>query len=62
MQIEAESTIHETLAAVTAHVPVDRCWVAPSTALQHLPYHTAVDKLTALTAAAHTFVQMEVPV
>jgi methionine synthase II (cobalamin-independent) len=62
VRIESKTAIHEALAAVTAHVPVERCLAAPSTALQHLPYHTALDKLNALTAAAHAFAGMEVPV
>jgi 5-methyltetrahydropteroyltriglutamate--homocysteine methyltransferase len=62
VQIEPETAIQETLRAVTAHVSAWRCLAAPSTALQYLPYHTAIDKLAALATAAHSFVAAEVPV
>ena len=50
---EPEDALRETLAAVTACVPVGRCLAAPSTALQYLPRRAAFEKLAALSRAAH---------
>jgi 5-methyltetrahydropteroyltriglutamate--homocysteine methyltransferase len=55
IRIETEAELHETLTAITATVPVERCWAAPSTALLYLPRHAAFEKLTALAKTAHAF-------
>ncbi len=55
IRVESDAELHETLNAITAIVPAERCWAAPSTALLHLPRHAAFDKLTTLARAAHTF-------
>ena len=55
IRVESEAELHETLNAITAVVPAERCWAAPSTALLHLPRHAAFAKLTTLARAAHTF-------
>ena len=51
--IESPAEIRETLAAITAHVPAERCLAAPNTGLHYLPRHAAFAKLGALVAAAH---------
>jgi len=61
-QIRVEETpqLQELLATITAHVPADRCWAAPSTALLYLPRHAAFEKLAVLAQAAHSFKPAEV--
>lgn len=54
IRIESESELHEILRALTAAVPAENCWAAPSTALLHLPRHAAFEKLATLARAAHT--------
>ena len=55
IRIETEPELHETLRALTAAVPAENCWAAPSTALLHLPRHAAFEKLATLARAAHAF-------
>ena len=55
IRVETEAELHETLAAITAAVPGEKCWAAPSTALLYLPRHAAFEKLTTLARAAHRF-------
>lgn len=52
IRTESEAALRESIAAVTAQVPAQRCWVAPSTALLYVPRHAAFEKLTALAVAA----------
>jgi 5-methyltetrahydropteroyltriglutamate--homocysteine methyltransferase len=53
IRVESRVELREILAAITTHVPPERCVAAPSTALLYLPRHTAFDKVAALVAAAH---------
>ncbi len=55
IRVESTDDLHATLAAITAAVPAQYCWAAPSTALLHLPRHAAFEKLAALAEAAHSF-------
>ena len=55
IRVETEAELHETLTAITATVPAERCWAAPSTALLYLPRHAAFEKLETLARAAHAF-------
>lgn len=55
IRVETEADLHETLNAITAVVPAERCWAAPSTTLLHLPRHAAFKKLAKLASAAHSF-------
>ena len=55
IRVETEAELHENLDAITAIVPAERCWAAPSTALLHLPRHAAFEKLATLARAAHSF-------
>jgi methionine synthase II (cobalamin-independent) len=55
VRLETTEELHELLAAVTRHVPTERCLAAPSTALLYLPRRIAEAKLAALVAAAHGF-------
>jgi methionine synthase II (cobalamin-independent) len=53
IRAESPASLRETLSAVCARVPAARCLAAPSTALLYLPRHAAVEKLAALSNAAH---------
>lgn len=55
IRVETAADLHETLNAITASVPAERCWAAPSTTLLHLPRHAAFEKLAALASAAHAY-------
>ena len=55
VRVESEAEMHETLTAITAAVPAENCWAAPSTALLYLPRHAAFEKLATLASAAHRF-------
>ena len=54
-RVETEVELQETLTAVTAAVPAENCWAAPSTALLYLPRHAAFEKLATLAHVAHRF-------
>lgn len=60
IRIETPEELRETLLAIAAHVPAERCLAAPSTALLYLPRHVAFDKLAALAVAAHDVIPAEV--
>ena len=55
IRCESPAELRETLAAITRHVPAERCLAAPSAGLHYLPRHAAFEKLAALVAAARDF-------
>jgi 5-methyltetrahydropteroyltriglutamate--homocysteine methyltransferase len=52
-RLERERESVELVESALRHVPADRLWLSTTTGLEYLPHDIAVQKLTALVAAAH---------